>query len=57
MVSGGRVVHEVSSGDMDIGVKGSQSLGEEAVEQSNRASFDTPVPSDGRSWKRLWEGW
>ncbi len=40
----------VSEGDREIGVKSSHSLGKKAVEQSDRASFDTPVP------KRLWVG-
>ncbi len=35
----------VSEGDREIGVKSSLSLGKKAVEQSDRASFDTPVPS------------
>ncbi len=39
-------------------VQGSHSLGEKAVEQSGGAGSDAPVRlPDGRSWKRLWEGW
>ncbi len=41
---GGGEVFMVSEGDREIGVKSSHSLGEKAVEQSDRASFDTPVP-------------
>ncbi len=41
----GAEVFMVSEGDREIGVKSSHSLGEKAVEQSDRASFDTPVPS------------
>ncbi len=39
------MVFMVSEGDREIGAKSSHSLGEKAVEQSDRASFDTPVPS------------
>ncbi len=35
----------VSEGDRGIGVKSSHSLGEKAVEQSDRVSFDMLVPS------------
>ncbi len=39
-------------------VQGSQSQGEKAVEQSGGAGSDALVRlPDGRSWKRLWEGW
>ncbi len=41
----GAEVFMVSEGDREIGVKSSHSLGEKAVEQSDRASFDTLVPS------------
>ncbi len=41
----GAEVFMVSGGTREIGVKSSHSLGEKAVEQSDRASFDTPVPS------------
>ncbi len=42
-----------SEGEREIGVKSSHSLGEKAVEQSDRASFDTPVPSTW--WQELEE--
>ncbi len=42
---GGAEVFMVSEGDREIGVKSSHSLGEKSVEQSDRASFDTLVPS------------
>ncbi len=58
LVSGDRVVDEVSEGGEVIGIEGSHSLGEKTVEQSGGARSDAPVPSpDGKSWKRLWEGW
>ncbi len=44
-VGGGNEVFMVSEGDREIGVKSSHSPGEKAVEQSDRVSFDTPVPS------------
>ncbi len=57
LVSGARVVDEVSEEDGVIWVQGSHSLGEKAVEQSGGAGSDAPVRlPDGRSWKRLWEG-
>ncbi len=45
LVSGARVVDEVSEGGEVIGIEGSHSLGEKAVEQSGRAGSDAPVPS------------
>ncbi len=50
---GGSEVFMVSEGDRETGVKSSHSLGEKAVEQSDRASFDTPVPSTW--WQELEE--
>ncbi len=45
LVSGARVVDEVSEGGEVIGIEGSHSLGEKAVEQSGGAGSDAPVPS------------
>ncbi len=45
LVSGARVVDEVSEGGEVIGIEGSHSLGEKAVEQSGRVGSDAPVPS------------
>ncbi len=45
LVSGARVVDEVSEGGEVIGIKGSHSLGEKAVEQSGGAGSGAPVPS------------
>ncbi len=45
LVSGARVVDEVSEGCELIGIEGSHSLGEKAVEQSGGAGSDAPVPS------------
>ncbi len=53
-------VFMVSEGDREIGVKSSHSLGEKAVEQFDRASFDTPVPSGQQhcsSRTRQWCRW
>ncbi len=44
-VSGGRGLHGVSEGGGVIGVQGSHSLGEKAVEQSGGAGSDAPVPT------------
>lgn len=38
-------VFMASEGDREIGVKGSHSLGGKAGKESDRASFNTPVPS------------
>ncbi len=49
---------EVSEGGEVIGIEGSHSLGEKAVEQSGGVGSDAPIClPDGKSWKRLWEGW
>ncbi len=45
LVLGARVVDEVSEGGEMIGIEGSHSLGEKAVEQSGGAGSDAPVPS------------
>ncbi len=45
LVSGARVVDEVSEGGEVIGIEGSHSLGEKAVEQSGGAGSDALVPS------------
>ncbi len=46
LVSGARVVDEVSEGGEVIGIEGSHSLGEKAVEQSGRAGSDALPDSD-----------
>ncbi len=58
LVSGARVVDEVSEGGRVIWVQGSYSLGEKLlsslVERALMLRYRLP---DGKSWKRLWEGW
>ncbi len=51
LVSGAMVVDEVSEGGEVIGIEGSHSLGEKAVEQSGGAGSDAPVPSS--RWQEL----
>ncbi len=53
LVSGARVVDEVSEGVEVIGIEGSHSLWEKAVEQSGGAGSDAPVPSSW--WQELEE--
>ncbi len=55
-VSGGRgFVWGFREGRCELS-SGLSQPGGKAVEQSGGAGSDAPVP-DGRSWKRLWEGW
>ncbi len=52
------VLDEVSEGGEVIGIEGSHSLGKKLLsslaEQALMLRYRLP---DGRSWKRLWEGW
>ncbi len=58
LVSGARVVDEVSEGGEVIGIEGSHSLGEKLLNSlAERALMLQYRLPDGKSWKRLWEGW
>ncbi len=54
----GAEVFMVSEGDREIGVKSSHSLWEKLLSNlTERALILRYLLPDGRSWKRLWEGW
>ncbi len=55
---GGGVCLGFQRGAVVMWVQGSHSLGEKAVEQSGGAALILRYRlPEGRSWKRLWEGW